>query len=114
MVSFGIMYGEFLKSINAETSAVAVVIGSSFGAMSCAALFANILFHTISMRSVGLFGATIFFVGSLLCAFATSIGTLIFAFSILQGNCSTYNCNVLKEMSKYLNIVGLFQDLALD
>lgn len=86
MVSFGIMYGEFLKSINAETSAVAAVIGTTFGAVSFAGLFANILFHTFSMRSVGLFGAIIFFLGSLLCTFVTSIGTLIFSFGILQGD----------------------------
>lgn len=86
LISFGIMYGEFLKSINAQTSEVASVIGTSFGAMSCAGLFANILFHTISMRSVGLFGAVIFSLGSLLCTFVTSIGTLMFSFGILQGN----------------------------
>lgn len=65
---------------------MASVIGTYFGAMSCAGLFANILFHTISMRSVGLFGAIIFFVGSLLCTFTTSIGTLICSFGILQGD----------------------------
>lgn len=86
MVSFGIIYDEFLKSINAETSAVAAVIGTYFGAMSFAGLFANFLFHTFSMRFVGLFGAIVFFLGSLLCTFVTSIGTLIFSFGILQGD----------------------------
>lgn len=83
------MYGEFLKSIEAETSAVAAVIGCTFGSMSCAGLLANVLLHTIPMRLVGLFGAVIFFLGSVLCTFVTSIGTLIFSFSILQGDFPT-------------------------
>lgn len=86
IISFGIMYGEFLKSIEAETSAVAAVIGCAFGSMSCAGLFANVLLHSIPMRFVGLLGAVIFFLGSVLCTFVTSIGTLIFSFSILQGD----------------------------
>lgn len=79
------MYGEFLKDIEAETSSIAAVIGCAFGSMSCAGLFANVLFHTLSMRTVGVIGAFIFFLGSVLCTFVTSIGTLIFSFSILQG-----------------------------
>lgn len=91
------MYGEFLKSIEAETSAVAAVIGCAFGSMSCAGLFSTILFHTIPMRSVGLIGAVIFFLGSVMCTFVTSIGTLIFSFSILQGDFQR-NCSECKEL----------------
>lgn len=93
------MYGEFLKSIDAETSSVALAIGTLFGAMSCGGLFANVLFHTISMRSVGLFGAIIFLIGSLLCTFVTSIGTLIFSFGILQGDFFEINQNERRTFS---------------
>lgn len=83
--SFGLMYNEFLASVGAETSAVTVVTGTFFSAMSIGSLFASPLFKKYTMRSVGVVGAFIYFIGSLLAAFVESVGMLIFSFGVLQG-----------------------------
>lgn len=79
------MYNEFLASVGAETGAVTIVTGTFFFAMSFGSLFASPLFKKYSMRSVGVVGAVIYFIGSLTAAFVTSVGMLIFSFGVLQG-----------------------------
>ncbi|XP_031639658.1 monocarboxylate transporter 7-like [Contarinia nasturtii] len=83
--SFGLLFDDFLKNLGAETKAVTIISGSNSIMLSFGGLFASILFKKFSMRSVGLIGATIFFAGSLLTAFATSVEHLVIFFGIMEG-----------------------------
>lgn len=86
LYSFGLLYNDFLKSIDAEIGTLSILIGTFFGAMSVASLFANALFHRFTMRSVGLCGAFCFVIGSVMSIFVTSVGQLIITYGVLQGD----------------------------
>ncbi|KQS30081.1 monocarboxylate transporter 7 [Drosophila erecta] len=83
--SFGLIFGEFLKSIGAETSAMAVITSAFFSAMSFAGLFSGSLFQRFGMRQVGVTGGILYFLGTGMQVFATSTLHLIMAFSVVQG-----------------------------
>ncbi|XP_037813118.1 monocarboxylate transporter 7 [Lucilia sericata] len=83
--SFGLVFGDFLKSIGAETSAIGFITSAFFCAFSFAGLFSGSLFNRFGLRTVGLLGGTLYFVGSLLQIFVTSTITLLLAFSLIQG-----------------------------
>lgn len=85
MPSFGLMFGDFLTSLGEETSAIALVTSSFFSAFSFAGLLTNTLFKRFSIRSVGIAGGSIYFLGSLMTVFVSSVEQLLFSFSILQG-----------------------------
>lgn len=85
MPSFGLMYGDFLTGLGEETSAIALITCSFFSSFSFAGLITNTLFRKFSIRSVGVGGASIYFLGSLMAVFVTSVEQLLFAFSVLQG-----------------------------
>lgn len=55
------------------------------GASSCAGLFSNSLFEKFSMRSVGVFGAIVYFLGNFLTIFTTSIEYLLVTYGLMQG-----------------------------
>lgn len=86
LYSFGLLFNDFLKSVGAETGTLSIMIGTYFGAMSIASLFANALFHRFTMRSVGLCGAFCFFIGSIMSIFVTSVSQLIISYGVLQGD----------------------------
>lgn len=79
------MFNDFLIELNAGTSAVASIIGSYFGAMSCGSMIAGALFKRFSMRFVGLFGAFLYSLGSIIVVFVHSVEMLTISFGILQG-----------------------------
>ncbi|XP_054747128.1 monocarboxylate transporter 9 [Anastrepha obliqua] len=83
--SFGLIFGDFLKSIGAETSAVAFITSAFFCAFSFAGLFSGSLFRRFGLRAVGLLGGFLYFFGSLLQVFTRSTLDLLFAFSVIQG-----------------------------
>ncbi|XP_020805403.1 uncharacterized protein LOC110181839 [Drosophila serrata] len=83
--SFGLVFGDFLKSIGAETSAMAIITSAFFSAMSFAGLFSGSLFQRFGMRQVGVVGGTLYFLGTGLQLFATSTMHLLLAFSLIQG-----------------------------
>ncbi|XP_065365079.1 monocarboxylate transporter 9 [Calliphora vicina] len=83
--SFGLVFGDFLKSIGAETSAIGFITSAFFCAFSFAGLFSGSLFNRFGLRAVGLFGGSLYFIGCLLQIFVTSTVTLILAFSLTQG-----------------------------
>lgn len=85
MSSFGLLFNDFLSTLGAETSAVTIISGLNASAYSFGGLFASILFKKYSMRSVGLLGATIFFVGSFMTTFATSVEYICVSFGIMEG-----------------------------
>lgn len=85
MPSFGLMFGDFLVSLNEETSAIALITSSYFSALSFAGLFTNTLFRKFSIRAVGVAGGTLYFLGSIMTVFVTSVEQLLVAFSIIQG-----------------------------
>lgn len=79
------MFNEFLADLGAETSAVTLVIACYFSSQSFSSIFAGALFRKFSIRSVGLVGATFYFLGLFLCVFITSTEMLAFSFGILNG-----------------------------
>ncbi|XP_030381357.1 monocarboxylate transporter 7 isoform X2 [Scaptodrosophila lebanonensis] len=83
--SFGLVFGDFLKSIGAETSAVAFITSAFFCSLSFAGLLSGSLFRRWGLRAVGLTGGILYFLGSVLQIFATSTMHLTFAFSLVQG-----------------------------
>lgn len=85
MPSFGLMFNDFLTSLGEETSAVTIITGCFFCALSFAGLFTNTLFKKFSIRTVAVFGGTMYFVGSLMTIFVTSVEQLMIAFSVFQG-----------------------------
>lgn len=85
MPSFGLMFGDFLTNLNEETSAIALITSCYFSALSFAGLFTNSLFRKFSIRTVGVAGGTLYFIGSLMTVFVTSVNQLLLAFSVIQG-----------------------------
>lgn len=85
LLSFGLMFNDFFKRLNAGTKAVTIVNGVFASSMSFACLFSSTLFKKFSMRSVGLFGALVYFIGSLMTIFVSSIEELIISFGVFQG-----------------------------
>ncbi|XP_001355008.3 monocarboxylate transporter 7 [Drosophila pseudoobscura] len=83
--SFGLVFGDFLKSIGAETSAMAIITSAFFSAMSFAGLFSGSLFQRFGMRAVGVTGGVLYFLGTGMQLFATSTMHLMLAFSLVQG-----------------------------
>ncbi|XP_017011249.2 monocarboxylate transporter 7 [Drosophila takahashii] len=83
--SFGLVFGDFLKSIGAETSAMAIITSAFFSSMSFAGLFSGSLFQRFGMRQVGVTGGILYFLGTGLQLFATSTLHLLLAFSLIQG-----------------------------
>ncbi|XP_061396623.1 monocarboxylate transporter 9 [Musca vetustissima] len=83
--SFGLVFGDFLKSIGAETSAIGFITSAFFFSFSFAGLFSGSLFNRFGVRNVGLCGGILYFAGSLIQIFVTSTIGLIFAFSLIQG-----------------------------
>ncbi|XP_017064878.1 uncharacterized protein LOC108103766 [Drosophila eugracilis] len=83
--SFGLVFGDFLKSIGAETSAMAIITSAFFSSMSFAGLFSGSLFQRFGMRPVGVTGGILYFLGTGLQYFATSTLHLLIAFSLVQG-----------------------------
>jgi MFS transporter, MCT family, solute carrier family 16 (monocarboxylic acid transporters), member 9 len=83
--SFGLVFGDFLTDLGEETSAIALITSCFFCALSFAGLFTNTLIKKSSIRTVGLVGAGLYFIGSLLTIFVTSVSELLVGFSIFQG-----------------------------
>ncbi|XP_017110955.1 uncharacterized protein LOC108134941 [Drosophila elegans] len=83
--SFGLVFGDFLKSIGAETSAMAIITSAFFSSMSFAGLFSGSLFQRFGMRQVGVTGGILYFLGTGMQLFATSTLHLLLAFSLIQG-----------------------------
>ncbi|KAH8291650.1 hypothetical protein KR018_010117, partial [Drosophila ironensis] len=83
--SFGLVFGDFLKSIGAETSAMAIITSAFFSSMSFAGLFSGTLFQRFGMRQVGVTGGILYFLGTGMQCFATSTLHLMLAFSLVQG-----------------------------
>lgn len=83
--SFGLVFSDFLKSIGAETSAIAFITSAFFCAFSFAGLFSGSLFNRFGLRNVGLVGGFLYFIGSVMQIFVNSTFTLLIAFSVIQG-----------------------------
>uniref|UniRef100_A0A1A9ZB14 Major facilitator superfamily (MFS) profile domain-containing protein n=1 Tax=Glossina pallidipes TaxID=7398 RepID=A0A1A9ZB14_GLOPL len=83
--SFGLVFGDFLKSIGAETSAIAFITSAFFCAFSFAGLFSGSLFNRFGVRAIGLSGGILYFTGCLMQIFVRSTLDLLIAFSLIQG-----------------------------
>lgn len=79
------MFNDFLTSLGQETSAVAVIISLFFCITNYVGLFTHSLFGRFQMRSIGVFGACLYFLGSFMTIFVTSVEHLVISFGVLQG-----------------------------
>lgn len=83
--SFGLVFGDFLKSIGAETSAIAIITSAFFCSTSFAGLFSGSLFRRFGIRRIGLLGGYLYLLGSALQIFVQSTLHLMLSFSLIQG-----------------------------
>lgn len=97
---FGLVFNDFVVSLGKQTSAVTIITACFFCTLSFAGLFTNTLFKKFSIRTVGLFGAVLYFAGSLMTIFVTSIDHLIVSFGIFQGSIVIL---MLKLNSNFIN-----------
>lgn len=84
-MSFGLLFNDFLTSIEAGTSAVTTIFGFFSLSMSVSGLVASYLMKKYSLRAVGILGAVLYTLGSFLLTFVTGVGHLIIAFGIMEG-----------------------------
>ncbi|XP_055912908.1 monocarboxylate transporter 7 [Eupeodes corollae] len=83
--SFGLVFGDFLKSIGAETSAIAFITSAFFCSLSFAGLFSNSLFNRFSRRTVGIVGGILYFIGNVMQVYVKTTAELTVAYSLVQG-----------------------------
>lgn len=83
--SFGLLFNDFITSCNGSTSSVTIITGVCFCSLSFASLFVSTLSRMLSMRTIGVCGGIVYFLGSLMAVFATSVEHLLIAFGVLQG-----------------------------
>lgn len=85
MSCLGLLFADFLAELGLQTKALTLLPSFFYISFSPVGLFANYLFNRFSVRSVGIFGAVVFCVGSLLVPFVRTLNELLIAYSILQG-----------------------------
>ncbi|XP_031338875.1 monocarboxylate transporter 3-like [Photinus pyralis] len=83
VVTFGIVYGEFLKSVGDEIANSALASGICFATQWISGLAANLLLRRISYRTTGVLGALLTFTGTFGISFVTSFEQFVFCFSIM-------------------------------
>lgn len=84
--SFGLLFNDFLTSVGAGTSGVTIIVGFFHLCVSLIGLIVGSLIKKFTLRPVGIFGAIIYFAGSVTTIFSTSVLHLIISMGILQGN----------------------------
>ncbi|CAG9796388.1 unnamed protein product [Diatraea saccharalis] len=82
---FGFIYNEFLDDLGVGTGAVTVVYGVFQVTLAIAGFSANIALKRLSLRQVGLIGASIYTLASFLAIFVVSTTQLIITNGFLQG-----------------------------
>lgn len=85
MSSFALMFNDFIKSCNGTTSSVTIIMGIFFCSISFAGLLMNTLSKRFSLRNIGVFGGSMYFLGSLMTIFVTSVEHLLITFGVVQG-----------------------------
>lgn len=101
-MAYAIIYEDYLISLGKGTSALTTMSGTMFCAMSFACVFASAFFKRFSLRSVGLFGGFIYFLGSFLIVFSTSVEQLLVSQSIMQGKM----CFKIKSSTIFRELIG--------
>lgn len=93
------MFNDFLVSLEAGSIAVTVITSSFWSAVSFAGLFASTLFKKYSLRSVGLMGGILFFLGNFLIVFATSVEYMALSF-VIEGKITFLKKPVYIKLNK--------------
>lgn len=81
----GILFSEFLEDLGHHTKALTMLPSFFFMCVSTVGLFAKYLFNRYSLRSVAIFGGTVFCCGSMMIVFVRSLNELLVAYSLMQG-----------------------------
>ncbi|OWR49849.1 monocarboxylate transporter [Danaus plexippus plexippus] len=82
---FGFIYNDFLEELGVGTGAVTVVYGVFQVTVAIAGFTANIVLKRLSLRQVGLIGASVYTLASFLAIFVQSTTQLIITNGFLQG-----------------------------
>ncbi|XP_031341053.1 monocarboxylate transporter 7-like [Photinus pyralis] len=85
LVTFGIIFGGFMRSLGDEAGGTGFTVGLYFFAQWSTGLLANVLLQKMSYRKVGVMGAVLNFIGMLGGSFATNLYQFVLSFSVIQG-----------------------------
>ncbi|KAJ2948059.1 hypothetical protein O0L34_g9856 [Tuta absoluta] len=110
---FGFIYNDFLDDLGVGTGAVTVVYGVFQVTLAIAGFSANIALKRLSLRQVGLIGATIYTIAWFLAIFVVSTTQLIITNGFLQGlgmgllipvSYTSFNAYFTKKKVLYLSL----------
>ncbi|XP_019881070.2 uncharacterized protein LOC109608949 [Aethina tumida] len=85
MCAFGLVYGNFLKTIGDETTGTTLANGVFNTVFSFTGLLSNYLLMKYSYRTVALIGAAVFAIGSFSTIFVVNLYQLVISFGVIQG-----------------------------
>ncbi|XP_066249122.1 monocarboxylate transporter 7-like [Euwallacea similis] len=85
VAAFGLIYGEFLRSLGDETTGTTISNGVFTTVYSFTGLLANGLLNKFSYRKVGLMGSIFYLIGAVGLIFSRNLFHLIASFGIIQG-----------------------------
>ncbi|XP_060535806.1 monocarboxylate transporter 7-like isoform X2 [Cylas formicarius] len=85
MAAFGLVFGDFLKSVGDETTGTTLANGFFNTVSSFMGLVANVLLNMYSFRKVAFAGSVIFTIGTIGVVFAADMLQLIFFFGVVEG-----------------------------
>ncbi|XP_066152066.1 monocarboxylate transporter 7-like [Euwallacea fornicatus] len=85
VVAFGLIYGEFLRSLGDETTGTTISNGVFTTVYSFTGLLANGLLNIFSYRQVGFMGSIFHLIGAVGLIFSRNMFHLIVSFGIIQG-----------------------------
>ncbi|KAG5882692.1 hypothetical protein JTB14_019693 [Gonioctena quinquepunctata] len=83
--SFGLLFGEFLASIDDETRATSIMTSTFVAVMSFTGIASSYMLRKYSIKAVSFVGALSYTLGSLTNIFNTNVTHLVISYSILKG-----------------------------
>ncbi|KAG5863916.1 hypothetical protein JTB14_033664 [Gonioctena quinquepunctata] len=83
--SFGLLYGEFLSSIDDETRATSILTSTCIAVMSFSGFASSYMLQKYSVKTVSFVGAISYTLGCLTNIFNTNVAYMVISYSILKG-----------------------------
>lgn len=86
MAAFGLVFGEFLRTLGDETTGITITMGVFNVVTSFTGPVSGGLLHKLSARKVGLIGAALFASGAAASIFVRNLPQLVVFFGVVQGD----------------------------
>ncbi|KAG5882694.1 hypothetical protein JTB14_019695 [Gonioctena quinquepunctata] len=83
--AFGLLYGEFLASMDDETRATSMISSAFLGIMSFTGFASSYMLRKYSVKAVSFIGATFFTIGCFTNIFNTNVTHVVISLSVLKG-----------------------------